>query len=389
MITVEIAQKIIQDIDITPRKEKVPMMDSLDRVLSTGIISSIDMPPFDKAAMDGYAVNSHDLALKFKMVETIAAGSIPQKPVGPGECSRIMTGAMLPQGADKVTRKEVAEEVDGTVCFREPEKALNVCLRGEDVKSGDQVLAAGTRVRPQEIAILASLGLTDVSVFQEPIVGILATGSEIVEPGNPLAPGQIYNSNAYSLAGQVRQLGAQVEYGGIAADDKTRLREQIGQLAERSDMVIISGGVSLGDYDFVPAILEDLGVKLYFREIAIKPGKPTVFGVRQEKVFFGLPGNPVSTFVVFEIFVKPVLYKLMGFAFQPALLPGVMAVDYKRRDPGRTAFIPVRYVNGQVHIIEYHGSAHIHALSQANALLEVKAGITQIAKGSQVDVRSI
>lgn len=389
MITVETAQKILQDIDIKTQTEKVPLMVCLNRVLAADVISNIDMPPFDKAAMDGYAVNSHDAALAFNIVETIAAGNIPQKPIGPGECSRIMTGAMLPQGADKVIRKEVMEEKDGSVCIQEPEKALNVCLRGEDVGKGDRVLTAGTRVRPQEIAILASVGLSRVEVFERPLVGIMATGSEIVEPGNPLGQGQIYNSNAYSLAAQVMQMGVPVEYGGIAADDKAHLREQIGQLAEKSDMVIISGGVSLGDYDFVPAILEDLGVKLHFREIAIKPGKPTVFGVKQEKVFFGLPGNPVSTFVVFEIFVKPVLYKLMGFAFQPAFLPGVMSTDYKRRDPGRTAFIPVRYVNGQVHIIEYHGSAHIHALATANALLEVKAGIKQIPKGSQVDVRSI
>ncbi|MCK4761496.1 MAG: molybdopterin molybdotransferase MoeA [Candidatus Aminicenantes bacterium] len=389
MIQVEDAEKILNKIEIKPAIEEVPLLEALGRVLAGDVVSKIDMPPFDKSAMDGFAFSSSDKSPAYKIVETIAAGDIPQKELKKGECAKIMTGAMLPKGADRVIKREITAEEDGFMTILEEEKTLNVCHKGEDVKTGDLILSSGALIRPQETAIIASMGRAAVPVYKKPLVGILTTGSEIVEPGGELRQGQIYNSNAYSLTAQVRHMGAAVEYGGIALDDKTGIKEQVSRFFEKVDMVIISGGVSMGDFDFVPGILEELGVKLYFQKIAIKPGKPTVFGTKDETVFFGLPGNPVSTFVVFEIFVKPFLYRMMGFSYEPFFIEAMMKQDYKRKKSARTAFLPVMYRDGFVETVEYHGSAHLYALSQANALLKVPAGQDRVLKGSTVYVRQV
>ncbi len=389
MIPIEDAEKILKEIEVKPEIETIPLTDCLGRVLAQDIVSKIDMPPFDKSAMDGFALRSGDDSRRFKIAETIAAGDIPQTEIKKGKCARIMTGAMLPKGADLVIKREIVEERDGYITILEKEPAVNICRKGEDVKIGDLILQPGTLIRPQEVAVLAAMGRDRVSVFKRPGVGILTTGSEIVEPGGKLKQGQIYNSNAYSLAAQIRQLGAEVHYGGIVNDDQKAIKEQTVKLFARNHMVIISGGVSMGDFDFVPQILEDLGVKLFFQKVAIKPGKPTVFGTMGDKVFFGLPGNPVSTFVVFEIFVKPFLYRMMGYQYEPLLIKGEMKKDLTRAKSSRPAFIPVRCQDGLVEVIEYHGSAHINALTKANSLLKIPAGVQHVSKGSTVHVRSI
>jgi molybdopterin molybdotransferase len=234
------------------------------------------------------------------------------------------------------------------------------------------------------------MGLSAFQVYKKPRVGIVTTGSEIVAPGQKLSKGQIYNSNAYSISTQVIQTGAEVTCAGIVGDHKTNIKEKISELLNKCHMVLISGGVSMGDYDFVPGILKDSGVKLHFDKVAIQPGKPTVFGTRGNTLVFGLPGNPVSTFTIFEVFVKPVLYRLMGYDYTPLLLKGVMKKDFKRKRSVRTAYVPIKYHNdGLVEPVEYHGSAHLTALSQANALLKVSTGVNKVLKGSVVYVRQI
>ncbi len=386
---IEDAEKILKELPVQPGKEEVPLEECLNRVLAQDIISTINMPPFNKSAMDGFALSSKDHGPQYRIIETIAAGDIPQQTVQKGECARIMTGAMLPAGTDRVIKREVVEDKDGFMRILEDETVTNVCYKGEDVSVGDLVLQAGTRIKPQHVAILASMGQARVPVFKRVRVGIVTTGSEIVKPGEPLKDGQIYNSNAYSLAAQVETTGAIVHYGGIVPDDKEDIRSLISRLFQENDMVIISGGVSMGDFDFVPGILADLGVKLYFQKLAIKPGKPTVFGTKGEKKFFGLPGNPVSTFVIFEIFVKPFLYRMMGCECVPPMIKGHMKKAYKRKKTGRTAFIPVIYRDGEVETIEYHGSAHIYSLDKANGLVKVPAGMKEIPAGSILDVRQI
>jgi len=258
------------------------------------------------------------------------------------------------------------------------------------VEPGDCVLRCGHRLRPQEMGIIASMGLERVPVFKRPLVGIITTGSEIVEPGNPLPFGHIYNSNAYSISAQVLQTGALVKYGGIVSDHISHIRAQIENLLAETQMVLISGGVSMGDYDFVPRVLHHLDVNLHFDKVAIQPGKPTVFGTRDQTLVFGLPGNPVSTFIIFEVFVKPLLYRLMGCNYQAPVIKGVMKRDFKRKHTERTAYVPVRVDNeSEVEVLEYHGSAHLTALAEANALLKVPRGTKEIPGGSPVYVRQI
>jgi molybdopterin molybdotransferase len=390
MIPIEEAENILNRIACRPEVEEISLPDSPGRVLAQDIVSRINMPPFDKSAMDGYAFRSNDDAKKFKIVEVIAAGVVPREKIDKGECAKIMTGAMVPEGADRVVQVEVTEEKDGYMYFTAEDKNINICCRGEDVKIGDLVLKAGHLIRPAEVGIIASMGLAKINVYKKPMVGIITTGSEIREPGSELERGQIYNSNTYSIGAQVLQTGALVTYGGIVGDDAADIKQKIGKLLTECQMVLISGGVSMGDYDFVPRILKELGVRLHFDKVAIQPGKPTVFGTRGEALVFGMPGNPVSTFTVFEVFVKPILFRMMGHAYTPLLLKGEIKRDFRRKRGTRTAYVPVKYDNeGFVEPVEYHGSAHLASLSRANALLKVPAGVKEIAAGSVVYVRQI
>lgn len=389
MISVVEAYKIINKTVTNPEIESIFIEKSLGRILAEEVISGINMPPFNKSAMDGFAIFSGDESKKFSIVEVIPAGAVPKKKINRGECAKIMTGAMLPEGADRVVKKEVTQVRNGVMFIVEKDERVNVCFQGEDIQVGDMVLEAGTKIRAAEIGIMASVGMNSVKVYQKPVVGILTTGSEIIEPGKKLAVGQIYNSNAYSLSAQISEMGVEAKYRGIAGDDQKLMEEKIEDFISNTDMVLISGGVSMGDYDYVPRILKKLGVTLHFEKVAIKPGKPTVFGTRGKKIIFGLPGNPVSTFIIFEVFVKPLLYRLSGYTYTPLYLKGVMEQDFRGKKSIRLAIVPVVYNKGKISMISYHGSAHFNALSQANALLEIPAGMDEISRGSEVDVRQI
>jgi len=389
MIPVEEAQRILKETPVFPATEEVPCGDCLGRVLAEDIFSTLDMPPFNKAAMDGYAIHSEDSSKKFKIVETIPAGYRPQKEIRFGECAKIMTGGMVPRGANRVVKREVTVEQDGWMKIVGEDPNPNLCFQGEDLRQGDLVLSRGTLIRPQEVAVLASMGLERVKVYCRPQVGILATGSELVPPGKPRSEEQIYDSNSFSLAAQVRQLGVVVKKLSRVADDQDLLRFELAELLSISDVLLISGGVSAGDYDYVPTILQELGVKIHFHKLAIKPGKPTAFGTKGEKVIFGVPGNPVSTFVIFELFIKPFLWRMMGHDYRPLLLPGELTQELTRKKAAREAWVPVRYQEGKVFPLPYHGSAHIHALTQANGLISFPRGEKIIRQGTQVVVRPI
>lgn len=390
MIQIEEAEKILNGVTFHPETEEAALLDALGRVLAQDIVSGINMPPFDKSAMDGYALAADDDSERFEILEVIAAGSVPTKTISGGQCAKIMTGAMLPPGAGRVVKKEITEEKDGYMIITGEDPRINICYKGEDVQPGHVVLTAGHRIRPPEVGIIASMGLAAVQVYKKIKVGIVTTGSEIVAPGKPLTEGQIYNSNAYSLSAQVLQTGAEVVFAGTVADDVESIKTKIAGLMADCRMVLISGGVSMGDYDFVPGILKDLGVTLHFEKVAIQPGKPTVFGTKGDTVVFGMPGNPVSTFTIFEIFVKRMLHKLMGYDYEPSVLKAVMKKDFKRKRSERTAYVPVVYRgDGTVEPVEYHGSAHINALSRANAMLKIPIGENELPEGSEVHVRQI
>lgn len=389
MIPREEAEQILQDVPVKPTTEEVSLEECRGRVLAEDIISPLDLPPFDKSAMDGYALRSSDRAEKYRIVEVIAAGSRPRRALQPGECAKIMTGGMLPPGADWVIKKEVTREEDGWLIIVGEDKGPNVCYRGEDIRRGEVVLKKGTLLRPQEVAVIASVGVSRVKVYQRLEVGLLATGSEIIPPGRPLQEGQIYDSNTFSLAAQVAETGARLKRIMRGRDEPALLRRQLESLLNECDLVLISGGVSVGDYDYVPTILQELGVQIHFHKLAIKPGKPTLFGTREETAVFGVPGNPVSTFVIFELLIKPFLFRLMGHPYQPLLLQGELEVELKRTKSQREAWLPVEYREGWVRPLPYHGSAHIHAFTRANGLVAFPRGVKILPKGSQIVVRPI
>ncbi|MDX2414173.1 MAG: molybdopterin molybdotransferase MoeA [Bacteroidales bacterium] len=390
MIKFEEAMEIAGRHKINPGTESIGFMDSLGRVLAEDIKSDMDMPPFDKTAVDGYACRRADLNKDLVINEVIAAGSLALSPVKTGECAKIMTGAAVPDGADYVFMVEYAEEKDGRVKFTGKEGKDNIAIKGEDIKQGDIVLKGGRTIKPQDIAVMATVGAVKVSVSCKLKVGIISTGDELVEPDNVPAKGQIRNSNAYQLVAQTIRSGADAHYFGIAPDNEEETFDIVARALDACDIVLLTGGVSMGDYDFVPHVLQLAGVEILFDRVAVQPGKPTTFGLGKNALVFGLPGNPVSSFVQFELFVRPLIQRSMSANWKPESFSIPLAVDYTRKRSERLAFVPV-IINdkGEAEPTSYHGSAHINALPDAGGLMKVPLGIKELKKGDKVDVRSI
>ena len=375
--------------------ERVDIKESYRRILAQDVISDIDMPPFDKSAMDGYACKAEDSHKKLELIEIIPAGVLPQNTVTEGKCSKIMTGAMMPDGADTVIIVEESEEIDRIVSFNPGGNDFkfkcksNICFKGEDIREGETVLNKGTVIKPEHVAVLATVGCANPLVSRLPRIGIIATGSELVEPYENIDGPKIRNSNSYQLTAQVERVPAIPTYYGIAEDTEEAIDTALSKALDENDVVMISGGVSMGDFDLVPGILKKNGVKLLFDSIAIKPGKPVNFGISDRAVCFGLPGNPVSTFVQFEILVKPFLYKMMGHDFEPAVFPLKVGKTIRRKRAERESLIPVVLKDGKVYPVEYHGSAHINAMCMTEYLLSIPIDVKEILEGSMVDVRQI
>lgn len=391
MITYSEALEIILG-SITQRQtEPISFDQSLGRTLAADVYSGIDMPPFNKAAMDGYACKLEDIKNPLKIIEEIPAGKEPAKEISTGECSKIMTGAVVPNGADCVIMIEDTKEIDNkSIVFLNDETNLNICYKGEDVKKGQLVLPAGTRLQPQHIAILASVGCTIPLVYNRPSIAVLSTGSELVEPDDIPSTSQIRNSNAYQLIAQCQRIGITPYYAGIIGDNKEQIREKLKYLLDKFDIILVSGGVSMGDFDYVPEVLEQLGVQILVKGMKIKPGKRLLAGIMGNKPVwvFGLPGNPVSSFVLFETFVKPFLYRFEGIHEVNTSFPLPMHNDYQRKESDKLLFVPVIISSeNTVKTVEYHGSAHIHAFTRATHIMEIPIGCKRIEKGEIVYVR--
>ena len=371
--------------------ETVKLSDSLNRVLAENAFSDFDMPPFNKSAMDGFACRRKDLQNELTVIETIPAGVEPQKYICENECSRIMTGAVVPDGADCVIMFEFTEETDGIVKFTGEKTSDNFCFKAEDIKKGDLLLKKGTIISPQIIAVLAAIGYDTVKVSAKPKVGIIATGSELVEPSGKITGAKIRNSNGHQLFAQVSELGAIPNYYGIAKDTHNAIDAAIKKAMKENDLVILSGGVSMGDFDLVPGILENNNVQFFFDSVAMQPGRPTIFGKhRCEDVFCcGLPGNPVSVFIVFVTLLKPFLYKLMGCSFRSVAIPLPLAKTIRRKKTVRQSARPVKIENGKAVPIEYHGPAHINVMCVADGFIRIPVGVTELTEGSIVDVELI
>ena len=371
--------------------ERVDIAHAANRILAEDVKSDIDAPPFNKAAMDGYACRRQDLANELTIIETIPAGVLPKKTIGPNQCAKIMTGAVVPQGADCVVMVEFTENpTENTVRFTSKETADNICIKAEDIKAGEIVLSKGTLIKSHNVATLAAIGCANPLVAVRPKVGIMATGNELVAPAEKPRPSQIRDSNSFQLAAQVETVGAVTKNYGIARDTKQAINAAIKKAISENDVVLISGGVSVGDFDFVPDILKQNGIELMFEKIAVKPGKPTVFGLSESVFCFGMPGHPVSGFVMCELLVKPFLYKLMGHNFTPPDIKVPLGTSVSRKKAGRPFWIPVVITDGgTAKPVEYHGSAHFNALCAADGLLCIPKGTAELKQGTMVSVRHI
>jgi molybdopterin molybdotransferase len=390
MIKQEEAFEIIEQSVFKLGIEFIPYENSLGRVLAENVYSDMDMPPFNKSAVDGYACRKQDLKNDLDLLEVIPAGVAPKKDIGPNQCSQIMTGAAVPKGADTIIMVEHTETVNEKIRFVQSKTNSNICLIGEDLKEADLVLEKGTLIKAQQIPVLASVGKTFIQVYRQPKVAVISTGDELVEPHIIPKVSQIRNSNAAQLIAQLKQLGIDGRYIGIAKDSPESTRKTLEEALDSSDIVLLSGGVSMGEFDFVPAILEEKGIEILFKSLAVQPGRPTVFGKKEKQFFFGLPGNPVSSFVQFELLVKQLIYNLMGYDFKPLPLKMPMGVEYNRKKAKRKSYIPVYFnEHGEVMPVEYNGSAHIHSYVKADGMIYINIGETKLKKGQVIDVRQI
>ena len=368
--------------------ERAPIGESLLRVLAEDVCSDVNMPPFDKASMDGYACRRVDAFAPLRVVEHIAAGVSPTRALGPGECAKIMTGAPMPPGADCVLIVERVEEAeDGLIRYTGTSVQENFCPCGEDVRVGDWVLAAGRRLQPQDLAVLAAVGYARPQVSGQPRVGIFATGDELAPPDTHPAAAQIRNSNSVQLAALVQLAGGVPVHFGIVRDTAQELGAAFEEAARECDVTLSTGGVSMGDFDLVPEVLEQLGFATHLRRVAIQPGKPMVFATRGDRAFFGLSGNPVSSFVQFELLARPFLAALQGADPAPVEVFLPLTERLHRRHADRMAWVPVRFEGEGVAPVRFHGSAHAHALCHADGLTRYPAGCHELEVGQRVPVR--
>lgn len=391
MIAFEKAVEIVRANAAVLHAESIPIEECLNRVLRQDVLSDVDMPPFDKAAMDGYACRRQDVGDALEVIEVIPAGKSPQRALGSRQCAKIMTGAMLPDGADCVIIvEEVEETAANTIRFMGGLTAPNISRKASDVVAGQTLVRSGVRIGPAEVASLALAGCVWPRVSRKPRIGIIATGDELVEPDAVPGSSQIRNSNACQLMAQCLQFGCAPVYYGIAKDAKDIIAGMLEKARQENDVILITGGVSMGDFDLVPSLLEESGIRIYFEKVAIQPGKPTVFGRTGEQAVFGLPGNPVSSFTVFETLVKEFLAVAMGLRNHVRTTRCRLARALKRENCARMAWVPVRITpEGFAVPVEYHGSAHITSMTGADGITSIPVDTYEVPEGSAVDVRQI
>jgi molybdopterin molybdotransferase len=400
MITVEKALEHILSRIMPLGQERVSLLDGLGRILAEDCVSRWSIPPRDNSAMDGFAVRTIDVAgagianpVRLAVVEEIPAGHVPRRALNRMEAAKIMTGAPIPPGADAVIRREDLVEEGRQILVTNPVPAgQDIRSAGEDIRAGEVAVSRGELLRPAEIGLLASLGRSMLTVYQRPVVAIVATGNELVDVDEPPAEGHIVTSNSYSLAAQVRECGAIPLLVGIARDTKEDILTHFRH-ARQADAIITSGGVSVGDYDLVRTVIESNWRGIQFWQVAMRPGKPFAFGDIEGKPFFGLPGNPVSTMVSFEQFVRPALLKMMGWRHIFRRLVKAKTLEKIKKKRGVTHFLRAMVTLEEggygVRTTGEQGSGILKSMVMANGLVIVPADVKEIAVGEEVWVQLI
>jgi molybdopterin molybdotransferase len=367
--------------------EDVPVVEAAGRVLAEDARAAVDLPPFPSSAMDGYAVRAADTPGRLALVDHSAAGAPASRTVGAGEAIGISTGAVVPEGADAVVPVEVTRREGETVEVDNVASMENIRPQGGDVRADDVVVERGTLLGPPQLGALAAVGLASVACGRRPRVAVLPTGSELRPPGEPLGPGQIYESNSTLLAAQLRSAGAEPVVLAPVADDEVATRAALAE-GLRHDVLVSSGGVSMGEHDLVRRALAELGAREVFWRVAVKPGKPVSFGVAGTTLVFGLPGNPVSSLVAFELFVRPALRLLQGATSPaPRFRPGCLGRSV-RRDVDRDQLLRARSrLDGDASVLDPVSGQDSHMIGRAasaDALVLVPRGEGELAAGSSV-----
>jgi molybdopterin molybdotransferase len=372
---------------------EVPLLEAAGRVLARDVESRSDSPPFDKSAMDGFAVRAADVAetpATLQVTMDVPAGAVPSAPIGPGQAASVMTGAPVPTGADAVVQVEWTSGFGGaTVEINQGvESGKNISPRGEIIRAGDVALEAGRFLCVEEISLLAAAGCDPVPVHEMPTAAVLSTGDEVVPPSAEPGPGQIRDSNGPALAAFLRSLGIAPIMLDSAGDDPETLAPVIERGLEY-DCLLVTGGVSAGAYDFVTDVLEQLGVAVYTRKVAVKPGKPTVFGTRDDKMIFGLPGNPVSALVIARVLVEPALRKRQGRGRLGPRMVKARLLNHIGKKPDRLWFVHGRLCLGDectVEALSNRGSADLPTAARGDCLIVAPRGVDGVAQGEIVDV---
>lgn len=393
------AQKVVLGSTTVLGIEKISLLDALGRVLGEDIVAERDNPPWDNSAMDGFAVRWDDIKqehaiqkpVTLAVIEDVPAGKMPSKTVGPGQAIRIMTGAPIPRGADTVIKVEDTEQTPDSVRVFKPEpRGANIRPQGEDVKKGDCIIAKGTRIRPGEAGMLAILAKSFVFVYQRPRVAILSTGDELADLDERFSEEKIINSNSYGIAAAVQEAGGIPLLLGIARDNPAALKEKISH-GLNADILVLSGGVSMGDYDFTKAVFRDLGAEMNFWKLAIRPGQPLAFGKIQGKLAFGLPGNPVSSMVTFEQLVRPCLLKMAGHrSYGRPVVQALFQEKFSKRADRRHFLRGILTREGGVFKVRTtgdQGSGILTSMVKANCLIDVPVEVERLNPGDQVTVQ--
>ncbi|ARK25195.1 molybdopterin molybdenumtransferase [Sporosarcina sp. P37] len=378
--------------------EILPLEDTYGRVLAEPIVAKHDVPPFDRSPYDGFAIRAADSAgasgderKAFRVIGEIGAGHVADRPIEKGESFRIMTGALIPEQADAVVMLEQTVENDDGFTLRKPfEAGENISRRGEDAKQGETLIEAGTVIHPGTIALLATFGYAEVRVAKRPVAGVLSTGTELLDVSDELEPGKIRNSNGPMIRAQLTRMGIGYRSYGMMEDDLDACTDMVKKALQETDLLITTGGVSVGDYDYLPVIYERLGAEVVFNKVAMRPGSVTTVAVLGDKLLFGLSGNPSACFTGFELFARPAILAMMGCTapYMPKI-QAVLGEDFKKANPF-TRFVRASWALTEQGIVAtpagFNKSSAVSSIARGNCIIVLPGGTRGFEKGMPVDV---